>query len=167
MARLRLGGAQAGAAAAAAREVSSAASFDAAKARRVSRDFEAIFLRQLVREMAATTMDGPFGQSSAGQMYRGMFNDALADVMAESGGVGLADAVYSDLESRARGTRRSEPPTVAEEPQARPLPDPEVPIVRTPDGRPLRVRSLAEVEAQVWRPLASTPQTRPLQEREE
>lgn len=66
--------------------------------RKASRDFEAIFLRQLLASMEKT--GGIGGSGSGAQVYRSMMVGALADSAAESGGIGLSDMI---LEAMLRG----------------------------------------------------------------
>jgi len=63
-----------------------------AEQRKVARDFEAIFMRQLLGSMEKA---GGVGGSAnnGGAMYRSMMVGALADSAAEGGGIGLAELI--------------------------------------------------------------------------
>ena len=52
--------------------------------------FESVVLRTFVEAMLPR--EG-FGEGTAGHMWRGQMADALADTLARSGGVGIADAL--------------------------------------------------------------------------
>ena len=63
-----------------------------------ARDFEAIFVRQLLSSLEKTTHlggDGPM--TSGGGMYSSMVVGAMADSVASGGGLGLADIVARAL----------------------------------------------------------------------
>lgn len=71
---------------------------DAAKARHVATEFEAVFLSQMFDAMyAGIGTDGPFNGGAAERIYRSMLNQEYAAVMARNGGVGIADAVYAEI----------------------------------------------------------------------
>jgi Rod binding domain-containing protein len=72
-------------------------------------EFEAIYLAEMLKPMfedlkAAAPFDGGFGED----VWRSMQLQEFGRAIAESGGVGLADAVYADLlaaqEARERGS---------------------------------------------------------------
>jgi Rod binding domain-containing protein len=64
-----------------------------------ARDYEGIFLNTLMKEMFATvkTDDDVTGGSFATETWRGMQSERLADALADSGGIGLADSILPDL----------------------------------------------------------------------
>ena len=76
---------------------------DAGEAGSAARDLEAFFLRQLLAEIRpeGDALDGGF----AGSTFREMLDGAMADKMAESGGIGLAAMIQPELE-RASGLER-------------------------------------------------------------
>ncbi|MFC1485803.1 rod-binding protein [Candidatus Latescibacterota bacterium] len=75
--------------------VFSALDVQKAKLRNTTRDFEAIFIRQLLNGMNATLMDGGmFGEGMAGAIYSDLMISAIADKIAERGGIGLGDILY-------------------------------------------------------------------------
>ena len=64
----------------------------------VARDFESIFLRQLLRQMRATVPRSNLVQASFGrEVFEGMRDDFLAGEMSKSGGIGLAEMLYRQL----------------------------------------------------------------------
>lgn len=69
-----------------------------AQARAVAREFEAVFLSQLLEQMSAgIKTDGPFGGGPSEGIYRSFLNTAIADQVARLGGIGIADAVYREI----------------------------------------------------------------------
>ena len=69
----------------------------------VTRQFEAIFLEELLKEMRNTTLDsGLFGKDRASQMYQSMHDEALSAKMAETGELGIGRMLYTQL---ARGKK--------------------------------------------------------------
>lgn len=61
---------------------------------RAARDFEAIFLRTLLKPMENTTRLSSSGQGMPGQSaYGSMVVGALSDSLSASGGLGLADVI--------------------------------------------------------------------------
>jgi Rod binding domain-containing protein len=73
---------------------------DRAKALKTSREFEAMFLEQMLeRVMPSGDEEGPLGggNGAGGAVYRSMLVKEYAGQMAKSGGVGVADAVFRDL----------------------------------------------------------------------
>jgi len=64
----------------------------------VCREFEAIFVQMLLREMRNTVpKNGFFGQSNASEIYQSMYEQALADEISKNGSLGLADQIYKSL----------------------------------------------------------------------
>jgi Rod binding domain-containing protein len=63
--------------------------------------FEAIFLRQMLRDLRkTTTIDGE--KSAMTGLYTDMFDDFMAEHLAKTGGVGLADVIRTYLERSGR-----------------------------------------------------------------
>ena len=63
--------------------------------------FEAIFLRQLLRDLRKTaTVDGESSHTTG--FYTDMFDDFLAQHLAATGGIGLAGAIRTYLERSGR-----------------------------------------------------------------
>lgn len=69
----------------------------------VARDFEAVFLRQLLRDLRKTaSVDGESTPMTTG-LYQDLFDEHLAEQLARAGGIGLADVLRTYLEQgRAR-----------------------------------------------------------------
>ncbi|NLA58042.1 MAG: hypothetical protein GX855_03945 [Firmicutes bacterium] len=64
-----------------------------------SQELEAIFLQQMVSAMQRTVPrdEGVIQRSQAEELFQGMLDEELAKVMAESGEMGLAKALYQQL----------------------------------------------------------------------
>lgn len=71
------------------------------KLREAAKDFEAIFVRQLLKNMRSTLMDGGmFGDGTAGEIYSDMMENALAEKISETGSLGLGEQLYRRLVTR-------------------------------------------------------------------
>lgn len=71
---------------------------DAAQARRVAQDYEAVFLSQVLKPMfAKTDAEAPFGGGFAEDMWNSMQVDEYGKAIARAGGVGIADAVLRQI----------------------------------------------------------------------
>jgi peptidoglycan hydrolase FlgJ len=69
----------------------------AAKARGTAQEFEATFLNSMLGQMFSNVGDGPFSGGQAAKTWQSMLTDQYARNVAKSGGVGIADSVYSQL----------------------------------------------------------------------
>ena len=66
--------------------------------RDVSKQFEALFVNQLVSAMRKTVVkDGLFKESQAEKVYQGMLDFEHSQRMAESGQIGLSKLIYEHL----------------------------------------------------------------------
>jgi Rod binding domain-containing protein len=68
---------------------------------------EAYFLRRILAEVKSG--EGMAGGGFAGSTFKEMFDEALADSMADAGGVGLADIIAKDLEKGGKAAQPREP----------------------------------------------------------
>lgn len=55
------------------------------------RKFEAMVLRNFVQEMMPSENESVFGKGTAGDIWKSMMAEHLADAIAEGGGIGIAD----------------------------------------------------------------------------
>ncbi|MBI4509606.1 MAG: rod-binding protein [Deltaproteobacteria bacterium] len=62
---------------------------------------EALFLRHMLAEMRKGTDGGFLSGGQAGSMFRSMLDEAMADIMAQAGGIGLASAIEEQLNRKA------------------------------------------------------------------
>ena len=77
----------------------------------LSRQFESIFIHQLLKSMRATIQKSGLFESHATRMYESMHDQELASLMSEKRSIGLADIIYKDLlrmeEKRDQSTSES------------------------------------------------------------
>jgi len=72
-----------------------------------SKDFEALFLQSLLKEMRKTVPENKmFPKSNAQEMYEEMQDAELAGHMAEYQSLGLAEQVYQQLERQHTPTKK-------------------------------------------------------------
>ncbi len=63
-----------------------------------AKEFEQVFLAQMLQPMfEGTELPEPFGGGFSEEMYRSLLLDEYAKIMAQSGGVGIADHVKREL----------------------------------------------------------------------
>ena len=77
---------------------------DRAKIKQVARQFEAIFVRQMLAEARKTSLAGPDGGLFGGQgdqTFREMQDSRFADIAAQKGTFGLAKMIEKQLLARA------------------------------------------------------------------
>ncbi|QLF69389.1 rod-binding protein [Peteryoungia desertarenae] len=70
---------------------------------KVYREFEAVFLSNFVKSMMPEDSEEVYGKGNAGEMWKSMMAEQLGSVIAESGGVGVAEQMYRDALARQRG----------------------------------------------------------------
>ena len=77
----------------------------------LSRQFESIFIHQLLKSMRATIQKSGLFESHATRMYESMHDQELASLMSKKRSIGLADIIYKDLlrmeEKRDQSTSES------------------------------------------------------------
>ncbi len=68
------------------------------KARAAAEEFEATFLTTYIGQMfSGLKTDGPFGGGYGEKVYRDMMTEQYAKHTAASGGIGIADQVYTEI----------------------------------------------------------------------
>lgn len=77
-------------------------------ARRTARDFEAVFLTQVVEEMLRTVDIGSFGGGDAEDMWRGILAQSMADQIADQGRTGIAQSVEGTIAAYRGGMRNGD-----------------------------------------------------------
>ncbi|MFZ5811277.1 MAG: peptidoglycan DD-metalloendopeptidase family protein [Thermodesulfobacteriota bacterium] len=75
--------------------------------REACRGFESAFLQKLMVQMRATVPKDGLLHGPYEDQYLSMFDQALADKLAESGGIGLADMMFSQLKDKIAGTKKN------------------------------------------------------------
>ncbi|MEW6745876.1 MAG: rod-binding protein [Planctomycetota bacterium] len=69
--------------------------------REVFEQFEAIFARELVRDMQRTVSeDGLFGEMPGSGIYEGLVEGVLSEMLARNGALGIADTLERAWEER-------------------------------------------------------------------
>jgi Rod binding domain-containing protein len=69
-----------------------------AKAAKAARDYEGVFIAQLLGTMfSSIPTDGPFGGGQGEAMFRSLLVDRYAQSMADQGGFGLAAHMQAEL----------------------------------------------------------------------
>lgn len=61
---------------------------------------EASFLQTMVSQMRQGTSAVHFGEQFGGDMFNGMFDDTLADILAKKNALGVSQAMYTPLAGR-------------------------------------------------------------------
>ncbi len=67
------------------------------------KQLEAFFLRRMLAEMRATVGEGMFSGGYAEETFQNMLDEAMADEMSKSGGVGIAEMISKELEGIEKG----------------------------------------------------------------
>jgi flagellar protein FlgJ len=70
---------------------------DRAKLKAVARQFEAVFLRQMISSMRTASLGDGLLDSSASDQFRDMSDARTADAMAEKGALGIADMLLKQF----------------------------------------------------------------------
>lgn len=64
------------------------------------RKFEAMMLQSFIQSMLPEESEAVFGKGLAGDMWRSMMAEQIAGVMADSGGIGVADRILKNYYAR-------------------------------------------------------------------
>ena len=74
------------------------ATIDAEAAHEAAKDFEAVFLAQMLSHMwTDISTDGLFGGGHGEEMTRSLLVDEYAQAMVDAGGIGIADQVRAEM----------------------------------------------------------------------
>jgi flagellar protein FlgJ len=76
-----------------------------ARLQKVAKQFEAVFLRQMIGSMRQADLGDGALDSSATEQFRDMADARTADSMAEKGGFGVADLLMRQFAAKAAPTR--------------------------------------------------------------
>ena len=63
----------------------------------VSREFESIFVQQLLKSMRSTVQKSGLFDSHATRMFESLHDEEMAKLMSDQKGIGLAKIIYEDL----------------------------------------------------------------------
>lgn len=73
------------------------------KLRNACAGFEAIFIKQMLRTMREGAPEGGlFGKGFATEMYQAMFDEELAETLAQGKGMGLGESLYKQISGQVR-----------------------------------------------------------------
>lgn len=75
-------------------------SSERATLRQAARQFEAIFVRQMLAAARATKLADGVGDSAATEQFRGLQDEHFAQIAADRGMLGLGDAIERQLSAR-------------------------------------------------------------------
>nr|WP_299505727.1 rod-binding protein [uncultured Rhizobium sp.] len=70
---------------------------------KVYRDFEAVYLTNFVQSMLPDDSEEVYGKGNAGEMWKSMMAEQMGSVIADSGGIGIAQQMYDEALARTRG----------------------------------------------------------------
>lgn len=77
------------------------------KLRKACTDFEAVFISKMWEQMRATVPKEGYLHSPQEDMYRSMFDRDFAEKLANDGGIGLGDMMYSQLKDKLKNAVKS------------------------------------------------------------
>jgi flagellar protein FlgJ len=67
------------------------------------RKFEASILSTFIQNMMPSDSEAVYGKGSAGDFWKGMMAEQIADAVSKRGGIGIAEQVYAQSVDRANG----------------------------------------------------------------
>ncbi len=74
------------------------ASGDEEQLKKVAKQFESVFMHMMLKSMRSTVQDGGLTEKShARGIFESMYDQTIADEMAEGGTMGIADMIYNQL----------------------------------------------------------------------
>jgi Rod binding domain-containing protein len=104
---------------------------------KAAKDFESIFVRQMLKGLEKTTAAGAGAQASAGEKtYGSMIVDTLSESIQKAGGLGLADVIAKSMAMSHPSLKAGATAPSAAQPSKAPLKDPGTPVV--PSLKPLK-----------------------------
>ena len=78
------------------------AAVDHSKVPETYRKFEASVLSTMIQSMMPSESEQVFGKGSAGEFWKSMMSEQMADAVSRRGGIGIAEQVYSQALERQR-----------------------------------------------------------------
>ena len=82
-----------------------------ARMRQAAREFESIFIGQILKSMRQASAHGKTLLSGTGQrVYQDMMDEEFSKAMSQGGGIGLADLLMKDLLRQAGVTKKASSP---------------------------------------------------------
>lgn len=93
------------------------ATADTARAQKAGKDFEGVFVSQMLGQMfSGLSTDGPFGGGQGEAMFRSLMLDEYGKQISAQGGIGLASTVTAQLlkhQEAAQQAQSATPPAAA------------------------------------------------------
>lgn len=75
-------------------------------AKKAAQEFEGVYIGQMLNHMySGLPTDGYFGGGNAEEIYRGMMVTEYGNMIAEKGGIGIADHVYREMVQMQEGVK--------------------------------------------------------------
>ncbi len=74
-----------------------------ARLREVSQSLEATFLSEMLKHTGLDKMSEEFGGGIGAEQFASLLRDEQAKIMAETGGIGLAEHIFNALKERMNG----------------------------------------------------------------
>jgi peptidoglycan hydrolase FlgJ len=74
----------------------------------LAKEFESIFVHQLLKSMRSTVQKSGFFDSHATKMYESLHDEELSKLMTEQKGIGLAEVIYRDLARLEEKTKKEQ-----------------------------------------------------------
>jgi len=81
---------------------------DDAKLKEACEGFESYFLNMMLKEMRKTVPESESSNSYAMSMYQEMLDEEIAETASKGKGIGIADAMYSQLSMKLKNTYKVE-----------------------------------------------------------
>jgi len=69
--------------------------------RKIAEDFEASFLTEMLKHSGVNKTSESFGGGAGEEAFSTMLNDAYAQALVKSGGIGIANLVYKSIVEKA------------------------------------------------------------------
>lgn len=67
------------------------------------RKFEASILSTFIQDMMPSDSEAVYGEGAAGDFWKSMMAEQVADAVSKRGGIGIAEQIYSQMVERSRG----------------------------------------------------------------
>ena len=78
-------------------------SVKASEVPKVYREFEGVVLQNFLKTMMPEDTEAVYGKGNAGEIWKSMMAEQIGAAIAERGGVGIAEQMYSDMLTARRG----------------------------------------------------------------
>jgi len=72
---------------------------------KIAKEFEASFLAEMLKYSGINKTSTSFGGGAGEDAFSSMLNDAYADALVETGGIGIAELVYQSIKEKAENSK--------------------------------------------------------------